>query len=79
MARAFKETKQLGASKADWFQQALGFNRSNAGDLANQLIFDEPNAVQTGVTQYGTKFNQTINIQGANGRTIPVTTAWIRQ
>jgi uncharacterized Zn-binding protein involved in type VI secretion len=68
----------VGGSKAKWFKEALGFTRDNAGDLAKQIVFDESKAVQTQVTQYGTKFNQTIDVLGANGRTIPVKTAWIR-
>jgi hypothetical protein len=46
--------------------------------LAKQLVFDESKAVKTAATPYGTKFNQTINVVGANGKTIPVKTAWIR-
>jgi len=68
---------EVGGPKADWFRQALGFTRENAADLAKQLVFNASQAVQTAVTQYGTKFNQTINVVGANGRTIPVITAWI--
>jgi hypothetical protein len=66
-----------GGPKANWFKQALGFTRENAADLAKQLVFDTSQAVQTEVTQYGTKFNQTINVTGANGRTIPIITGWI--
>ncbi len=69
----------IGKSKAMWFRQALGFTRENIDDLAKQLVFDESKAVQTEITKYGTKFNQTINVVGANGRTIPVVTAWIRK
>jgi hypothetical protein len=68
----------LGRSKAQWFEKALGFTRQNSDQLARQLVFDEKTAVQTAVTKYGTKFNQVINVVGTNGRTIPVTTAWIR-
>jgi len=68
----------IGGAKAQWFDRALGYTRQNAGGLAQQLVFDETKAVQTAVTPYGTKFNQTINVVGANGRTIPVITAWIR-
>jgi hypothetical protein len=66
-----------GGPKADWFKGALGYTRENAADLAKQLVFDEAQAVQTKVTPYGTLFNQTINVTGANGRTIPLTTSWI--
>jgi hypothetical protein len=67
-----------GRDKAQWFKQALGYTRENAEGLAKQLVFDESKAIETAVTPYGTKFNQTINVVGANGRTIPVKTAWIR-
>jgi hypothetical protein len=67
----------VGGTKAKWFDQALGFNRANLDDLAAQIKFDPSTAVQTGVTQYGTQFNQIINIVGSNGRTIPVTFGWI--
>ncbi|WJR76474.1 DUF6883 domain-containing protein [Bradyrhizobium sp. NP1] len=66
-----------GGPKANWFRRALGFNRENAADLAKQLVFDESQAVQTNVTQHGTKFDQIINVTGANGRTIPIRTTWI--
>jgi len=68
----------VGGSKAKWFESALGFDRSNADKLANQIIFDESSAVETGVTQHGTKFNQIIAITGENGRVINVTFGWIR-
>ena len=68
----------VGGPKAAWFDQALGFNQSNAGQLGSQIMFDAESAVQTGVTQYGAKFNQVIPITGANGRVIDVTFAWIR-
>jgi hypothetical protein len=67
-----------GADKAAWFKGALGFTRENIGDLAKQIVFDPNKAVQTAVTPYGVKYNQIINIVGANGRTIPVLTAWIK-
>jgi hypothetical protein len=65
-----------GGPKAKWLEQALGFTRENAADLAKQLVFDESQAVQRAVTQYGTHFNQTISVTGVNGRTIPVITGW---
>ena len=64
--------------KAKWFEQALGFTKENLGDLAQQIKFDPAKAVQTGVTEYGTKFNQVIEIVGANGKRIEVTFAWIQ-
>ncbi|MEX3655692.1 MULTISPECIES: DUF6883 domain-containing protein [Mycolicibacterium] len=68
----------VGGPKAAWFEQALGFTRENAPDLAKQIVFNESKAVETGVTQYGTKYNQVIPITGPNGKTIDVVFAWIR-
>ena len=68
----------VGKAKAKWFKEALGFDRGNAADLAKQITFDEAKGIVTGVTEHGTKFNQVITIQGANGRVIDVTFAWIR-
>ncbi|POX90226.1 hypothetical protein C3469_03090 [Mycobacterium kansasii] len=68
----------VGGAKAKWFEQALGFTRQNESDLARQIVFDDSKAVETGVTQYGTKYNQVISIMGANGKVIDVTFAWIR-
>jgi hypothetical protein len=68
----------VGGPKAKWFEQALGFNRGNASELGSQIVFNPATAVETGVTQYGTKYNQVISIVGANGKTIDVTFAWIR-
>ena len=68
----------VGGSKAKWFDEALGFNKSNMDDLANQIVFDPTKAVQTGVTEFGTKYNQVISVTGANGKTIDVTFAWIK-
>ena len=68
----------VGGSKARWFEAALGFTQENAADLARQIRFDPSKAVETAVTEYGTKLNQVIAIEGANGKTIEVTFAWIR-
>ncbi len=68
----------VGGAKAKWFREALGFTRENMDDLARQIVFDPARAVQTGVTQHGVKYNQTITITGANGRQIDVLFAWIR-
>lgn len=68
----------VGGNKAKWFKEALGYTQENMDDLAKQIIFDPNKAVQTGVTEYGTKFNQTISITGANGKIIDVTFAWMK-
>ncbi|GAA4789632.1 hypothetical protein GCM10023231_17050 [Olivibacter ginsenosidimutans] len=68
----------MGASKAAWFEKALGFTKANADQLAKQLVFDASKAVETAVTKYRTQYNQVISVTGANGRVINVTTAWIK-
>ncbi len=68
----------VGGSKAKWFDEALGFDKSNVDQLSNQIIFDEKNAIPTVQTEYGQKYNQVISITGANGREIDVTFAWIK-
>ncbi|QIQ22034.1 two-partner secretion domain-containing protein [Zophobihabitans entericus] len=68
----------VGGSKAEWFDKALGFNQSNSGQLSKQIVFDTNTAVQTGVTEFGTKYNQVIKITGANGKQIDVNFGWIK-
>ena len=67
----------VGGSKAKWFDEALGFNVNNADDLAKQLVFDIDQATLTAATEFGTKYNQTIPIKGANGNEIDVVFGWI--
>ncbi|MDR2487587.1 MAG: LXG domain-containing protein [Clostridiales Family XIII bacterium] len=67
-----------GRTKAEWFRQALGYERRNAADLAKQIIFDERVAVPTELTEFGQKFSQMIPVTGANGRLIEVQFIWIR-
>jgi hypothetical protein len=57
-----------GGPKADWFNHALGFTRENATELERQIIFDPSRAVQTGVTQFGSTYNQVISISGPTAR-----------
>jgi hypothetical protein len=68
----------IGAAKAKWFDLALGYNKSNLNDLAKQIIFNEKTAVQTAITEYGTKYNQIISIVGTNGKIIDVEFVWIK-
>ncbi len=65
-------------TKATWFQQALGFDKSNWQDLGSQLRFDEATAIQTKSTQYGQTFDQSLPIKGANGRTIDTTFVFMK-
>jgi hypothetical protein len=67
-----------GGSKAKWFESALGFTKENASDLSRQIKFDLKTAVKTVTNEFGTKFEQTIPIKGANGRIIDVKFIWIR-
>jgi hypothetical protein len=69
----------VGKTKANWFEKALGFTQKNGKELADQLNFDKAKAIQTGVTDYGTKYNQVIDIVGTNGKTISVVTGWIEK
>ncbi len=72
------KTHRSGKEKANWFDKALGFNQSNAGQLAKQIVFNKEKAVKTGITEHGTNYNQIIRIVGANGRIIDVNFAWIK-
>ena len=68
----------LGGPKSQWFKQALGFDLNNAGDLAKQIVFDEKLARATELTQFGQKYEQTVKVTGANGKTIDVLWVWIK-
>ncbi|MBO0470074.1 hypothetical protein JZO66_05930 [Enterococcus sp. DIV0242_7C1] len=68
----------VGGSKANWFDKALGFNRNNSQQLSKQITFDKSTAVQTSVTDYGTKYSQIIPIKGVNGKIIDVEFVWIK-
>jgi hypothetical protein len=67
-----------GGSKANWFESALGYTKENLVDLSRQIIFNPETAIQTRVTQFGTMYNQVINITGANGKQIDVLFVWIK-
>ena len=68
----------VGGSKAKWFDEALGYNKSNIEDFSKQIVFDSKKAVQTSVTEHGVKYNQIISIKGANGNVIDIKFAWIK-
>jgi hypothetical protein len=72
-------TNRDGAPKAKWFKEALGFTRDNMNDLGRQLVFKRSDATPTALTEWGKKYEQTIELKGANGRTIPVLTIWIER
>ncbi|WP_392553091.1 hypothetical protein RHO14_04300 [Orbus wheelerorum] len=73
-----EKTHPVGGSKADWFDKALGFNKSNSDQLSKQIVFDIDRSVQTGTTEFGTKYNQVIKLNGANGKQIDVNFGWIK-
>jgi hypothetical protein len=71
-------THPIGREKAEFFRRALGFTQDNLSALARQIVFNPNTAIATDLTQYGQKFEQIINITGANGRLIDITTVWIK-
>ncbi|BBN50349.1 MULTISPECIES: DUF4926 domain-containing protein [Mycobacterium avium complex (MAC)] len=86
-ARIFAaETAASGGAGIDVAQAAKLSQESDLDKLERYLL--NPDHVtgdrrrsgsnETGVTQYGIKYNQVISIAGANGRVIDVPFAWIR-
>ncbi len=65
-------------SKANWFKQALGFDRGNWRELGSQITFNESTAIATKTTQFGQTFEQLISITGVNGRVIEVPFVFIK-
>lgn len=72
-------THKDGGPKSVFFKEELGYTRINKSKLAEQLTFDEDKAQQTEVNEYGTKYNQEIEIVSAKKRSVKkkITTAWI--
>lgn len=68
MTYLLEPTHPAGGSKAKWFESALGYTKNNADGLSKQIVFSEASAIRTGVTQYGTKYNQVIPITGQIGK-----------
>jgi hypothetical protein len=67
-----------GKSKAEWFEQSLGFTQDNADKLSSQILFDHDKAVKIKDTKYGSQYNQVITIKGVNGKLIDVLFSWIK-
>lgn len=65
-----------GASKAAWFDRALGFTQKNGGDLARQIKFDPRAASLQKTTEYGKTYTQTTQVVGANGKQGAFTSVW---
>ena len=72
------KTHKSNKGKADFFEKALGFNKSNIDKLAKQVKFNLKNATQKATTQYGTKYEQIIKIKGANGKSVDAKFIWIK-
>lgn len=60
----------VGASKAKWFEKALGFTKDNMDDLAKQIKFDPKTAIFKKNNGYADLYEQMISVTGANGKTI---------
>ena len=69
----------MGGNKAKVFESALGYNKSNAEELMNQVYGKLPQceAVEGLVDQYGKRFTVNMPITGPNGNTVNVRTGWI--
>lgn len=68
-----------GKDKARVFKSALGFDLTNYEDLQHQIVFDSGKAVQKGIDQYGTRYEQRILVTGPNGAMKNVLCAFIRK
>lgn len=64
--------------KANWFKGALGYDQTNWEQLADQVRFNPSNAIKTTSNKYGQKYEQIIDITGANGKEIKVQFNWIK-
>jgi len=67
-----------GGPKARWLKAALGFDCHNGQELAKQLVFDESKAIAKELTEFGQKYEQIIDLVGANGNVIPTPVMWIK-
>lgn len=67
------------ANKAKAFQEALGYNLSNADALVDNIKSNlgRFNAVEKGKNGYGQKYEVLMTLTGANGKKANVKTAWI--
>ncbi len=65
--------------KAKAFQEALGYNLDNCDELIDNINkhIDRNKFVEKGSNEYGTRYEQIIELTGANGKKANVLTAWI--
>lgn len=68
-----------GGNKARVFEKTLGYNKSNANELMEQIYRKLPNseAVLGKLDSYGQRYTVDIMITGPNGKTVMVRTGWI--
>jgi hypothetical protein len=68
-----------GSDKARVFKAALGFELDNWEILRDRILGELPyhEAVLGDEDEYGQRYNVILPIEGANGKTVAVITAWI--
>ncbi|TWW13607.1 hypothetical protein LABALGNA3A7_05300 [Dellaglioa algida] len=73
------ENMHGGSNKARVFESALGYNKNNYKSLYKQVIdkVKITEAITDKKDKFGQRYNVTMNIDGPNGKTVPVKTAWI--
>lgn len=76
---ALSKDHETGRDKAVAFEQALGYTRDNYQQLIEDIrgnLARHP-VISRGKNQYGEKYEVVMDLQGPNGKTAPVVTAWI--
>lgn len=75
---ALNPTKDPNKAKA--FQEALGYNMDNYELLKENILrnLDESKFIEKGDSGYGMKYEQVLELTGANGKKAKVLTAWIQ-
>lgn len=68
-----------GRSKARVWARALGMDKSHAKDVERQVLDKLPSlpAYRDKADEHGERFRVQVPVEGPNGRTVDVTTAWI--
>jgi hypothetical protein len=66
-------------NKARVFKSALGYTVNDAAELISNILANigQYPAVDKGSNEYGARFRVDINLNGKNGRTAVVRTAWL--
>ncbi len=68
-------------NKARAFKDALGYTKDNAKELIDNIDvnFDESKLIERGDIGFGMRYQQIMQLTGANGKTANVVTAWIKE